>query len=175
ASLPTNSGWVLNSANAINDSGEIVGSGSYNGQTHAFALIPTLPDVTNCIQNICFVVSNIHPTATGMVGAVTMRLPVGFSVGAGPGNRVTSNYVSYAEMLLDSNFNPQSNTLTLPALFYGVHESLPMWFGPGPLTWHVDTGEVTLANGGGAFVRQSEDDSLTINQDSLVEPETANR
>jgi probable HAF family extracellular repeat protein len=42
-SIPTNSGWVLYRANAINDSGEIVGAGTYNGQFHAFALIPAPP------------------------------------------------------------------------------------------------------------------------------------
>jgi probable HAF family extracellular repeat protein len=38
SSLPLNSGWVLNSANAINDSGQIVGLGTLNGQTHGFLL-----------------------------------------------------------------------------------------------------------------------------------------
>ncbi len=31
-------GWVLNSAQAINDSGQIVGYGTIGGQTHAFEL-----------------------------------------------------------------------------------------------------------------------------------------
>ena len=34
--LPANSGWVLQTANAINDSGQIAGWGTINGQTHAF-------------------------------------------------------------------------------------------------------------------------------------------
>jgi len=39
--IASNSGWVVQLANAINDSGEIVGSGvNSNGQTHAFALVP---------------------------------------------------------------------------------------------------------------------------------------
>jgi alpha-tubulin suppressor-like RCC1 family protein/uncharacterized membrane protein len=38
--LPTNSGWVLNQAYGINNAGEIVGSGTLNGVTHAFALLP---------------------------------------------------------------------------------------------------------------------------------------
>jgi probable HAF family extracellular repeat protein len=36
--IPTGSGWVLTRANAINDSGAIVGTGVLNGQTHAFLL-----------------------------------------------------------------------------------------------------------------------------------------
>jgi hypothetical protein len=37
---PTGSGWVLYEAHAINDAGEIVGSGTINGQEHAFLLTP---------------------------------------------------------------------------------------------------------------------------------------
>jgi probable HAF family extracellular repeat protein len=36
--LPADSGWQLSSASAINDSGQIVGYGSINGQYHAFLL-----------------------------------------------------------------------------------------------------------------------------------------
>jgi probable HAF family extracellular repeat protein len=39
--LPAGSGWVLQSANAINDHGQIVGQGTHNGQTHAFLLTLT--------------------------------------------------------------------------------------------------------------------------------------
>lgn len=38
--IPANSGWVLQSANAINDKGQIVGYGVLNGQTEAFLLTP---------------------------------------------------------------------------------------------------------------------------------------
>jgi len=39
--IASNSGWIVQLANAINDSGEIVGSGvNSNGQTHACALVP---------------------------------------------------------------------------------------------------------------------------------------
>ena len=39
--LPAGSGWVLNSANDINDLGQIVGVGSFNGQYQAFLMAPT--------------------------------------------------------------------------------------------------------------------------------------
>jgi probable HAF family extracellular repeat protein len=42
--VPANSGWTLLWANAINDSGEIVGVGSINGHERAFALRPLQPD-----------------------------------------------------------------------------------------------------------------------------------
>jgi hypothetical protein len=42
ALLPVGSGWVLQRASAINDSGEIAGVGSYEGKTQAFLLKPGL-------------------------------------------------------------------------------------------------------------------------------------
>ena len=38
--IDPNSGWTLNSANAINILGQITGSGTINGETHAFLLTP---------------------------------------------------------------------------------------------------------------------------------------
>ena len=41
--IPLNSGWVLTRANAINNAGQIVGTGVLNGQPRAFMLTPTEP------------------------------------------------------------------------------------------------------------------------------------
>jgi probable HAF family extracellular repeat protein len=38
--IPANSGWMLQSADAINDSGQITGQGAINGVTHTFLLTP---------------------------------------------------------------------------------------------------------------------------------------
>lgn len=38
--IPTGSGWVLVSAQGINNSGQIVGEGTHNGQQRAFLLTP---------------------------------------------------------------------------------------------------------------------------------------
>jgi probable HAF family extracellular repeat protein len=38
--IPAGSGWVLNGATGINDKGQIVGSGMFQGQEHAFLLTP---------------------------------------------------------------------------------------------------------------------------------------
>jgi probable HAF family extracellular repeat protein len=38
--LPPNSGWKLQYANAINNKGQIVGYGTFQGQTRAFLLKP---------------------------------------------------------------------------------------------------------------------------------------
>jgi probable HAF family extracellular repeat protein len=38
--IPADSGWVLTSAEGINDRGQIVGFGTFQGQTRAFLLTP---------------------------------------------------------------------------------------------------------------------------------------
>jgi uncharacterized membrane protein len=38
--IPSSSGWVLKSANAINNQGEIVGNGIIGGEQHGFAIVP---------------------------------------------------------------------------------------------------------------------------------------
>lgn len=43
ALIPKNSGWVLARAAAINDGGDIVGTGTLHGEEHAFLLTPTSP------------------------------------------------------------------------------------------------------------------------------------
>ncbi len=40
ATLPTNSGWILEQANGINDKGQIVGTGLHDGRRRAFLLTP---------------------------------------------------------------------------------------------------------------------------------------
>jgi probable HAF family extracellular repeat protein len=47
--IDPNSGWQLTSANSINDAGQIVGTGIFNGRVHGFLLTPggfTAPDTT---------------------------------------------------------------------------------------------------------------------------------
>jgi probable HAF family extracellular repeat protein len=41
--LPSQSGWTLNTAYGINDTGQIVGEGTYNGQIRPFLLTPDAP------------------------------------------------------------------------------------------------------------------------------------
>jgi hypothetical protein len=38
--IPPGSGWFLSSATGINDAGQITGTGSFGGPTHAFLLTP---------------------------------------------------------------------------------------------------------------------------------------
>jgi probable HAF family extracellular repeat protein len=41
--LPRKSGWVLTNATTINNDGQIVGSGTIGGQSHAFLMVPGAP------------------------------------------------------------------------------------------------------------------------------------
>ena len=41
ATLPADSGWTLEKAKAINNRGQIIGSGTLNGQAHMFLLTPS--------------------------------------------------------------------------------------------------------------------------------------
>jgi len=38
--IPAGTGWVLQAGAAINDAGQIAGSGTLNGKSHAFLLTP---------------------------------------------------------------------------------------------------------------------------------------
>ena len=59
----TGSGWVLESANGINDQGRIVGRGYYNGEYRAFILNPaTIPEPTTLVL-----------MALGLVGMTQVR------------------------------------------------------------------------------------------------------
>ena len=45
--IAANSGWILTKALAINNAGQIVGVGQFNGQTRAFLLSPSGPAGAN--------------------------------------------------------------------------------------------------------------------------------
>ena len=47
------SGWNITIAQAINDSGQIVGGGTINGQTHAFLMTPTAVPVPAAVWLFC--------------------------------------------------------------------------------------------------------------------------
>jgi probable HAF family extracellular repeat protein len=51
--IPADSGWVLETANDINDRGQIVGRGKHNGIRRAFLLTPTLPPDGCTIAQLC--------------------------------------------------------------------------------------------------------------------------
>ena len=63
ALLPPESGWVLLSANAINDAGQIVGEGTLNGEPRAFLLTPPVPSDTTppVISSVATTPNSIWP------------------------------------------------------------------------------------------------------------------
>lgn len=74
--LPTGSTWWIRSASAINSSGQIVGTGQINGQTHAFLMTP----IDNSIG-----VTAPRPGIAGQPNTIMAR-------GAAPGARVDFVY-----------------------------------------------------------------------------------
>ncbi len=54
--IPSNSGWMLADAKAINDSGQIVGYGfDINGEQHAFLLTPIPEPSTLALLSLAFI------------------------------------------------------------------------------------------------------------------------
>ena len=67
--LPADSGWVLLSANAINDAGQIVGEGTFNGDPRAFLLTPPVASDTTppVVSSVTTTPNNIWPPKHQMV------------------------------------------------------------------------------------------------------------
>jgi probable HAF family extracellular repeat protein/T5SS/PEP-CTERM-associated repeat protein len=59
--IPPNSGWVLQNARGINNKGQIVGKGTFNGQTRAFLLIPQVYHWSNPSGGAWHLSSNWDP------------------------------------------------------------------------------------------------------------------
>lgn len=51
--IPAGSGWVLRSAESINDAGDVAGYGTFGGQTHAFLLTVPEPSVAGLAVSAC--------------------------------------------------------------------------------------------------------------------------
>jgi probable HAF family extracellular repeat protein len=67
--LPPASGWVLLSANAINDAGQIVGEGTFNGDPRAFLLTPPVASDTTppVVSSVTTTPNTIWPPKHQMV------------------------------------------------------------------------------------------------------------
>jgi probable HAF family extracellular repeat protein len=86
ALIPAGSGWVINDATAINDAGQIVGSGTINGQAHAVLLNPvttTTPTARSAIAGstgINGLLSAAMTTGPATPGVVLVAAPADVSV-----------------------------------------------------------------------------------------------
>lgn len=144
----------------------------YAAQSNSLSV---LPPIVNTISNVSFVISNIVATTSNLVGTVSLILPAGLGVGAGLPSRIGSNFVSFANVPLDANTNPVQPSFTVSGPLAVFDEELPVWFFAPSLTWQVASGQITFSPQSAAFVRQSEDDDLSLLQSSLANPDSANR
>ena len=118
--IPANSGWVLEAATGINDLGQIVGYGSLNGVTTAFALTPnttTVPGAgTLSLSSATYSVNSNDGTVTitvtragGTTGAVTAYIGTNSNtVNGGTDGAPTYTTVTFA------NGQGGSQTVTVP-------------------------------------------------------------
>lgn len=79
--LPTDSGWVLMEARSINDAGQIVGRGSYNGGSRAFLLTPQpTGGITLSTTNLLLTEGGVSGTYTAaLVSAPTADVVISIS------------------------------------------------------------------------------------------------
>jgi probable HAF family extracellular repeat protein/T5SS/PEP-CTERM-associated repeat protein len=83
--IDANSGWVLLSARAINEKGQIVGKGSFNGQTRAFMLKPNAYHWINPSGGAWHVTTNWDPQGDpGDGDTVIFALSGQYAVNAAP-------------------------------------------------------------------------------------------
>ena len=74
--LPSDSGWQLTGASGINDSGWIVGAGSYNGQQHAYLLKPAASaGVSRIALEGVADLSKVNPAAPLSLFHISLRAP----------------------------------------------------------------------------------------------------
>ena len=151
--IAANSGWVLSDARAINNKGRIVGSGTINGQTRAFLLIPQAYYWTNPSGGAWHVTTNWDPqgdpgdgdtvifglggqytvdaSARFAAAAPTANFPVGRAIITGTN---TVEFVNLSLNLLD-------DSVTEPALTVNAGGTVKITSGAGNLIHAIIGGE----------------------------------
>lgn len=82
--IPASSGWLLQSARAINNKGQIAGKGTFNGQTRAFLLKPNAYHWTNPSGGLWHLTTNWDPAGDPGAGdTVIFALNGQYSVDVG--------------------------------------------------------------------------------------------
>jgi probable HAF family extracellular repeat protein len=118
--IPTNSGWVLEAATAVNDSGEIVGYGinSQNPSNHyqdAFALLPPAPS----ILSITLSGNNVTVVWNGTAGSNVVQVSTGTSTGG-----YSNNFVNVATTILPifgvASYTDYGGATNGPSRFYRI-------------------------------------------------------
>ncbi len=123
--IDTSSGWVLTIANAINDSGQIVGQGVIGGAQHAFLLTPNLGIVSLTLKSgtVC---GPFHGTGTvklaspaGSGGASVTILSTHPNIADGPATVNVPEGATTASFPITTHDVTVSTPVTLKALFAG--------------------------------------------------------
>jgi probable HAF family extracellular repeat protein len=114
--IPAGSGWTLEQANGINDRGQIVGAGLYNGATHAYLLTPAFA------ANVNFATS-------------TAPTPTGYAADSGAAYGARGNGLTYGWNVSNTTETRQRNAATSPDERY---DTLVQMQRPGSATsWQI--------------------------------------
>ena len=93
--IDSNSGWVLNNAKAINNSGQIVGTGEFNGEGRGFLLSPVPKPATTSLIFCAMSVNSMPPSMSISNGAI-----------------ITPVYIQRCSDLVNTNWINVTNLLT---------------------------------------------------------------
>jgi probable HAF family extracellular repeat protein len=150
--LPANSGWQIGNTTAINDSGQIVGIGTINSQTHAFLLTldstPTISWSAPSAVTYPAALSAAQLDATAIVpGTFVYTPPAGTVLRAGNGQTLSVTFTP-TDM---TDFSTVTATTTI-----NVNQGTPFitWPAPAPITFGGALGSGQLdasANVAGSF------------------------
>ncbi len=168
--IPVNSGWTLTEARGVNDAGQIIGNGFFNGLPRAFLLTPNLGVDTNppvailSVNNITNLFYNVQffqitfSDDTAVLGAsistncVRVTGPNGF-------NQIATLYpystVPPYGLLATNNF------IKLAANFYVTNTSLP-WNGTNNGVYSVNIEPNTVSDTNGNFMPATSIGTFTI-------------
>jgi len=146
--LPANSGWQLGSATGINDSGEIVGTGSFNGQPHGFLLTGAATPVET-IGMTSLTVGSAAASSSVEVGFLPITAVAPWTAAAnatwlhlGSGS-ASGTGAAIIQFTIDANLDPavRTGTITLDSgLTLTVTQTGANYSGPGPVITLVSSG-----------------------------------
>jgi hypothetical protein len=118
--IPANSGWVLNTVSGINIWGQIVGSGTLNGQSHGFLLTPASGNETQAVSGLTTeptVTSSLNPSLFNQ--QVTFTATVTGQSGGTPTGTVT--FSDGSNILGTVPLSGDTATFSTSALAGGIH------------------------------------------------------
>ncbi len=155
--LPANSGWVLIDALAINDRGDIVGIGEFNGQEAGFLLAGGRPSATNVACS-----SILSSSTAGPTGMLNCTATVTDTSGQNP-PEVPTGTVSFAASA--GSFATPSCTVAGGALFVACSDT----YTPAPAGTSRGAVTITASYGGDANFNPSQGTLSLCSNGQLLE------